>query len=648
MRNNIASQTHINRYSRLSALGSRFSPLWLLVVPLCFCNLAGRAADHVVSIINLTGRTANDLHLVFTNKTSNPRCDQLTNTQSSPDGGYTYTFDTGSVSNWSAATVRWSSKLNPDEIQSGYWTWNGTNIGTIGETLVMMNYTNNPDGSALVTFVNTDTNPVTYANLRLFTGAPQAFFNPASFVDQMSNGQPVETFVAPSGTFPPGTTTIAEFHPSLAGYTAGAVLVNGGLFAFGSSPVAELSQPLNWGSQVLVELSGDAGRNYALQSSTDLVHWTSTATNPVTSSPAEFPMPASGPQNFFRGVSIPPINSNYTNGPCPGGVFVGGYTVSECITGYWHVVYYDIYACPPDWQRHTYRTKAVNTGQPCTSVLNESLSSAPTDALATRNITFDFNGGEFTSSSAAIDYSAALFPAQGTIELDVRSTTPGGWILDTRGIGTRVIGDAVLTINSTGQVFFAIDPIGGQNPLTLPGVTSFTMVNDGYFHTLSVSYGSAGLKMYVDGRLEDANVENNTPLVRSTVTVGDFLDAMPQSFIGSIRHIRTSAVQGDVQQPPALVEGQYIFINRTGQTVNDFHAVFTGSGGTLSNPKITAGTPDAVISAQGNTVDIVFPTPIPNGAPIAFTVQSRFVPIQLYSAWWTINGEPVGRATPFP
>ena len=412
--------------------------------------------------------------------------------------------------------------------------------------------------------------------------------------------------------------------------------------------MAELSQPLNWGSQVLVELSGDAGRNYALQSSTDLVHWTSTATNPVTSRPAEFPMPASGARNFFRGLMLSPTNSGSTNGPCPGGVFVGGYTVSECITGYWHVVYYDNYACPPDWQVHTYRTKAVNTGQPCTAVLNDWVWSRPTNVLAFRNITFDVNGAEFTSTSAAIDYSDTLFPAQGTIELDVRSTTPGGWILDTRGVGTRVIGDAVMTINSTGFVFFAVDPIGGQNPLTLPGVTSFTMVNDGYFHTVSVSYGSGGLQMYVDGRLEDSNASNTTPLVRSTITLGDYVDAVPQSFIGSIRHIRTSAVQADVQQPPLLVQGAYIFINRTGRTVNDFHAVFTGSGGTLCNPQVTAGTPDEVISAHGNQVDIVFPTPIPNGAPIAFTVQSRFVPIQLYSAWWTFNGEPVGPATPWP
>jgi len=625
------------------------TPLWLAaVLGQLFFGLIAGAADHVVSIPNKTGKTANDLHLTFGHKTGNPSCDQLTNTVGSTDGGYSYTFDTGSVPSSSSATVRWSSSYSTEQIQSGYWTFNGTNIGNFGEITAFLGYTNNPDGTAVVMFVNPQTNAVAYSNLMIFTGASQADFNPGAFVQGMTSGQFVETFVGSAGTFAPGTTILTEFRPSLAGYTAGSVFVNGGLFAFGSSPFAELSSPLDWGSQVLVQLAGDPGRNYALQSSSDLVHWNILVTNSVPDGPASFIDPTPGGRNFYRGELLASTNAPSTDGPCPGGVFTGGYTVSECISNYWNVVYYDVYACPSDWQRYTYRVKAVNTGQPCSSVLEESYLSGAAAATAVRNVSFGVNGAGFTNSNSAIAYSDTWFPAQGTIELELSTTNSGGWIMNTDEASNRVVGDAVITINGSGQAFFAIDPIGGQNPLTLPGVTSTTRVNDGLFHTLSLSYGSQGLKLYVDGALESANIENNVPLVRSSIALGDYFDAVPQSFLGCIRHLRTCAVQGNIQQPANAVAGPFNFVNRTGLTVNDFHAVFTGTGGTLNNPQMILGPAGAVIAAQGNEVDIVFPTPVAPAGAIAFTVHSRFMPIQVYSAWWTINGQPVGPATDGP
>jgi hypothetical protein len=603
------------------------------------------AADHSVRLQNKTGRTANDLHVTFGHKTGNPTCTPMTNTMASTDGGFSYGFDSGSVPNGDYATVKWSSSFTPEQIQEGYWTTNGTNIGNFGESTVALNFTNNPDGTAVVTFDNMGTNPVTYANLQIFTGADQTYFTPDSFVAHMTSGQPVETILGPSGVVPLGKALVAVFQPSLAGYTAVSAQVDGADQALGSSPFPQLIVPKPVGNQVLLNLSGDPGRSYSLEYSSDLAHWNAVQTGVAGGSPATYVDNPTGPSHFYRASLLANTNGPALETPCAGGIFTGGYTVSECITGFWHVVYYDVYACPPDWQRHTYRTKQVNTGQPCTSVLNESLTAGAPNASAIRNITFGADGATFASSSSALDYSPTWFPAEGTFEIDLNTTGGGQWILDTRGVGLRVMGDAVMYVTS-GQVFFAIDPVGFQNPGTLPGVQTTSFPADGQFHVISVSYGSQGLKIYTDGNLEGTLPQVAVPLVRSTITFGDYLDAVPQSFLGQIRHIRTSALQSDVQLPLDAAQGPYSFANTTQGPLNDLHVVFRGTGGSLNNPRITAGPPGAQISAQGNQVDIVFPTPVNPGASVSFTVKSRFLPITFDHGWWTLNGDAIVPADP--
>jgi hypothetical protein len=602
------------------------------------------AVDHSLKLVNRTGKTANDLHVTFAHKTGNPTCTPMTNTAASTDGGFSYDFSGGSVPPSGSATVNWSTSFSPDQIQEGYWTFNGTNIGNFGESTVALNFTNNPDGSAVVTFENQDTNLLTYANLRVFTGANQAFFSPDTFVDHMTSGIPVETFIAPTGVVPSGRTLVAMFLPSLAGYTAVSVQVNGADQALGSSPFPQLTAPKLFGNQVLLSLSGDPGRSYNLETSPDLAHWNALQTGVAGASPATFVDTTSDSLRFYRASLLASATNAPLESPCPGGIFVGGYTVSECITGFWYVVYYDTYACPTDWQRHTYRVKQVNTGQPCSSVLNESLLTGAPNASAIRNITFGADGAVFGSLSSALDYSTNLFPAEGTFEIDLNTTGSAGWILDTHGIGFRVVGDSVMYINS-GHAVFAMDPVGGQNPGTLPGVTTTSVVADGQFHTISVSYGSQGLQIYTDGNLENT-LPIAVPLVRSTITFGDYLDAVPQSFQGKIRHIRTSALQSDVQLPLDGAQGPYSFGNTTTAALNDLHVVFRGTGGTLNNPRLTAGPLDAIISAQGNQVDIVFPTPIAPGGSVGFTVKSRFLPITFDHGWWTLNGEAIVPANP--
>ena len=204
-------QINNNKTSKVIMNTISHRPSFLLAAHLLLGACQLHAADHSVSIVNRTGKTANDLHVTFGHKTGNPTCRPMTNTVASTDGGYNYTFDGGSVPPSGSATVNWSTKFSPDQIQEGYWTLNGTNIGNFGESTTAINYTNNPDGMAVVTFVNMDTKPVPFTNLMIFTGADQAFFSPATFVEQMTSGQFVETFVSPSGTFAPGTTLLAAF-----------------------------------------------------------------------------------------------------------------------------------------------------------------------------------------------------------------------------------------------------------------------------------------------------------------------------------------------------------------------------------------------------------------------------------------------------
>lgn len=202
------------------------------------------------------------------------------------------------------------------------------------------------------------------------------------------------------------------------------------------------------------------------------------------------------------------------------------------------------------------------------TVLDDILTDSATGATAVRNVTFSPTGALFDDPFDGIDYPDTLFPAQGTIELIFRTTESGipspRFVLDTRGADVRLAGDSVILIAngvvgdinnpagaSAGQVFFTVDPSGGSIPSTLPGVISSSVLNDGAFHCLAVSYGASGLAVYVDGALEDSAPAITAPLVRSTISLGDFVDgfATGMSFGGEIIHVRTSNTENDVQLP---------------------------------------------------------------------------------------------------
>lgn len=95
----------------------------------------------------------------------------------------------------------------------------------------------------------------------------------------------------------------------------------------------------------------------------------------------------------------------------------------------------------------------------------------------------------------------------------------------------------------------------------------------------------------------------------------------------------------------AVVMGPFTFDNNTGFVANDLHTIFSGTGGTLTDPIVTqqpAGAPTPTATASGNQVDLNWTVPaIGQGQSVSFTVNSQFSPINPESVVWTRNGNPL-------
>ncbi|MDH5256984.1 MAG: PEP-CTERM sorting domain-containing protein [Gammaproteobacteria bacterium] len=86
------------------------------------------------------------------------------------------------------------------------------------------------------------------------------------------------------------------------------------------------------------------------------------------------------------------------------------------------------------------------------------------------------------------------------------------------------------------------------------------------------------------------------------------------------------------------------------QRANDFHAVFTGTGGTLSNPVLLENAPGAeaptTLTTSFNELDIAWQEKAGNGVEkgesIKFKFESAHAPVEPYSYTWTFNGADVG------
>jgi hypothetical protein len=122
---------HSNASIRIAAL------LWLAPI-----FTAGQAKadflfpsyNHSRCVKNTTGTTANDLHIALIHRETSgaPTAPPFTHGVVAA-GGLELHFDGGSVPPGGTATVNWQSKFASDQIDAtnSYWTFNGTNIGTV-------------------------------------------------------------------------------------------------------------------------------------------------------------------------------------------------------------------------------------------------------------------------------------------------------------------------------------------------------------------------------------------------------------------------------------------------------------------------------------------------------------------------------------
>ncbi len=86
--------------------------------------------------------------------------------------------------------------------------------------------------------------------------------------------------------------------------------------------------------------------------------------------------------------------------------------------------------------------------------------------------------------------------------------------------------------------------------------------------------------------------------------------------------------------------------NTTGRSANDLHVTLAGTGGTLRNPSIIfqpAGCGPARLSiTNGNQVNVVWDSAcVRPGDEVGILVETDFVPLDIVSVVWTINGTPI-------
>lgn len=209
-----------------------------------------------------------------------------------------------------------------------------------------------------------------------------------------------------------------------------------------------------------------------------------------------------------------------------------------------------------------------------TSYLVFSIFLAIAHPLEAEDIIFDdFNGttagiaegATFTPTTSVftvddgIKYNGSVFPPQGMAEVVLRIDDVGAQervtprtldfstILDTSGSGGRFEGDMFLAVGTDGKIKFTLTSPEGIGPTAQIRVTSETSVLDGAFHIISVCYGFPnGIRLYIDGVLEDTSYEPVSTIQRNTrpVTLGDVTESNDASygfsFEGEVDSLRTS------------------------------------------------------------------------------------------------------------
>jgi hypothetical protein len=106
-------------------------------------------------------------------------------------------------------------------------------------------------------------------------------------------------------------------------------------------------------------------------------------------------------------------------------------------------------------------------------------------------------------------YPAALFPAEGVIEVRLRVDAVGalhphgptnfGAIIDSAGVDARLPGDLFLVVLDTGVVRFTMSS-GSIPPFNEFQIEGTTSIIDGQFHGVGLAYGSGGIELVECGK----------------------------------------------------------------------------------------------------------------------------------------------------
>jgi hypothetical protein len=270
---------------------SNFALRFLLFALILLASLLSATAGiKTKTLVNENKETVDDLHLFFAHAAPDVTSAQF---PGPPDptpraAGTEWDLFGGSVSQGGSATVTWKGFGNADNLTSYYWTTNNMKVGVQKDAKTALFFTRQPDGFVSIHAENSLDVAVSYTALRIFTGARQDLYTLGSYIAGMTTGQPVESFVPPSGVLPPGRTLLSRFEGALFGFTALALLVEGNLFGVGSSPVPEIGRVNVLENQVEIEVRGEPGRTYELQGTTDFVSWTRVGLEILASDPILF------------------------------------------------------------------------------------------------------------------------------------------------------------------------------------------------------------------------------------------------------------------------------------------------------------------------------------------------------------------------
>lgn len=201
---------------------------------------------HTQTLVNNTGKTANDLHVNLVHAATGSAPSAPPFTVNSGTGATSIDFSGGTVAAGGKSIVSWESKFASDKLHPtdpGHWTFDGTNIGnvTVPTARVSLGFTDQGGGLVTVSVINNTSSAVNYSNLQIWRNADSAFFTPANYLSGQFTGNAVGLLVANAGTFAVGSTDIATFSPSLSPltYNSGSALIDGELLGNGSSAVPE-------------------------------------------------------------------------------------------------------------------------------------------------------------------------------------------------------------------------------------------------------------------------------------------------------------------------------------------------------------------------------------------------------------------------